>query len=62
MSTPYKECPACGAHLDVGEPCDCQAAGSRKDAERAVIRPERDAYTHAARDVAPSPAALAERR
>lgn len=24
MSTPFKKCPICGAHLDAGEICDCQ--------------------------------------
>lgn len=24
MSTPFKKCPHCGAHLDAGEICDCQ--------------------------------------
>lgn len=26
MTTPYKECPHCGAHLDSGETCDCRTA------------------------------------
>lgn len=25
ISTPYKKCPRCGAHIDAGESCDCAA-------------------------------------
>lgn len=31
MGKPYKVCPACGAHLDAGEICDCKR---ERDAER----------------------------
>lgn len=24
MSKPYRTCPKCGAHLDHGEPCNCE--------------------------------------
>lgn len=35
MSTPFRECPICGAHLDHGERCDCK---SRAAAERETAR------------------------
>ena len=36
MSTPFRECPACGAHLDAGERCDCAEVAAA--AERATTR------------------------
>ena len=41
MSTPFKECPSCGAHLDAGERCDCKetAAADRAQANTARITP-----------------------
>ena len=36
MTTPYKECPHCGAHLDSGEKCDCRAAGNPVALENVV--------------------------
>ena len=30
MGTPFKECPACGAHLDANERCDCKADGQNE--------------------------------
>lgn len=29
----YKICPRCGAHLDPGEPCDCEEAAAREREE-----------------------------
>lgn len=35
MSKPYRTCPYCGAHLDCGEACDCQASvAAHGDRER----------------------------
>lgn len=31
-SRPFEVCPACGAHLDYGEKCDCGRAGTGKEA------------------------------
>lgn len=46
MSTPYKECPRCGAHLDAGERCDCTAdhAAERGKARTARTTPPERAY------------------
>lgn len=47
MSTPFRECPACGAHLDAGERCDCAeatAAAERAQARTAKITPPERAY------------------
>lgn len=46
MSTPFRECPACGAHLDAGERCDCAdtAAAERAGAESARVIPQSAAY------------------
>lgn len=47
MSTPFRECPACGAHLDAGERCDCAeatAAAERAEAESARVIPQSAAY------------------
>lgn len=46
MSTPFKECPSCGAHLDAGERCDCKetAAADRAQANTARITPPARAY------------------
>lgn len=47
MSKPYRECPACGAHLDAGERCDCTettAAADRAAAEIARAAPPERAY------------------
>ena len=47
MSTPFRECPACGAHLDAGERCDCAeatAAAERAKARTARITPPERAY------------------
>lgn len=46
MSTPFRECPACGAHLDAGERCDCTdtAAAERAGAKEARITPPERAY------------------
>lgn len=46
MSTPFRECPACGAHLDAGERCDCAdtAAVERAGAREAKITPPARAY------------------
>ena len=46
MSTPFKECPSCGAHLDAGERCDCKetTAAERAQANTARITPPARAY------------------
>ena len=46
VSTPFKECPSCGAHLDAGERCDCKetAAADRAQANTARITPPARAY------------------
>lgn len=47
MSTPFRECPACGAHLDAGERCECAeatAAAERAGAESARVIPQSAAY------------------
>ena len=46
MSTPFKECPSCGAHLDAGERCDCKeaAAADWARANTARITPPARAY------------------
>lgn len=46
MSTPFKECPSCGAHLDAGERCDCKetAAADRAQANTERITPPARAY------------------
>ena len=46
MSTPFKECPSCGAHLDAGERCDCKeaAAADWAQANTARITPPARAY------------------
>lgn len=36
MSKPYRVCPKCGAHLDHGEPCDCEDRVERKAAQSAA--------------------------
>lgn len=39
MSRQYRECPACGAHLDPGEVCDCRErteSEPRENKERAA--------------------------
>ncbi len=36
MSKPYKVCPKCGAHLDHGEPCDCEDRAEREAAQDAA--------------------------
>lgn len=40
MGKKYKTCPACGAHLDTGERCDCAEATPAAE-ERAQDRPAR---------------------
>lgn len=47
MSTPFRECPACGARLDAGERCDCAeatAAAERAQARAAKITPPERGY------------------
>lgn len=46
MSTPYKICDRCGAHLDSGERCDCTdlPAADRATAKAARITPPERAY------------------
>lgn len=46
MSAPFRECPACGAHLDAGEACDCKEtpATERTAAETARLDPPERAY------------------
>lgn len=36
MSKPYRVCPKCGAHLDHGEPCDCEDRAEREAAQDAA--------------------------
>lgn len=36
MSKPYKVCPNCGAHLDHGEPCDCEDRAEQEPAQGAA--------------------------
>ncbi len=36
MSKPYRVCPKCGAHLDHGEPCDCEDRVKREVAQSAA--------------------------
>lgn len=33
----YYECPLCGAHLDHGEKCDCEAEKEQKKKERSAF-------------------------
>ena len=35
--TDYKTCPYCGAHLDAGERCDCEAAATEAEAQKGEI-------------------------
>lgn len=62
MSTPYKKCATCGAHLDAGEPCDCKVARNITAPERAVTSPERDARGQNDRAITPPPSAYAEKK
>ena len=36
MSKPYRVCPKCGAHLDHGEPCDCEDRMEQEVAQSAA--------------------------
>ncbi len=36
MRKPYRVCPKCGAHLDHGEPCDCEDRVERETAQSAA--------------------------
>ena len=36
MSKPYRVCPKCGAHLDHGEPCDCEDRAEQEVAQGAA--------------------------
>ena len=36
MSKPYRVCPKCGAHLDHGEPCDCEDRVEQEVAQSAA--------------------------
>ena len=44
MSTPFKECPSCGAHLDAGERCDCKEAAAADWAQANTARITRAYY------------------
>ena len=59
MSTPFRECPACGAHLDAGERCDCAEATAAAERARArtakITPPERGHYEVIGVDLAHGP-------
>ena len=61
MKKQYKTCPACGAHLDPGESCDCAGVES-KAPERAAVRPELETFGHIYRVVTRPPSIFTDRR